>query len=109
MSALWFDICLTLLTIGSGIVLSGLVSSVYHITTNDIPKFSMLNSQGLDLFIKIFVIIFSGPIMLLRNCYYGRVLENRPLRYVFGGAMIAASWGMLNGLYVTSAIVTLMQ
>lgn len=100
MSPVLFDLCFALLTISAGIVTAGIISSIYSILTNKILKFSMLETEGIELFRNIALIIFCGPVMLLRNCYYGRVLENRPLPYVFGGAMLAASWGMITGLCV---------
>lgn len=107
MSVFLQDLIITLFTIGSGIVFAGLVASFYQLATNHFPKFSMADSKGVMLFTNLAVIVLSGPIMLIRNSYYARVLEGRPMIYVVGGAMVAGAWGMVNGIYILNIILNL--
>ncbi len=106
MSSFASDLFLALLIIGSGIVVAGITSSIYNAITDDIPKFSMLEAEGFQLFCYVLLLIFCGPLVLIRNCYYGRILENRPMLLVFGGAMVAATWGLLTGLVIVNFIIS---
>ena len=104
MSILLWDLFLALLTISTGIVFAGIVFSLYHAIADETPRFSMLQSEGWELFCYVILLIFAGPLVIIRNCYYGRILENRPIAHVFGGAVIAATWGLLTGMSVLTII-----
>lgn len=109
MSPIAYELAIAFFTIGSGIVCAGLVSSFYQLLTNHFPKFSMIDTKGVQLFTNLFIIALSGPVMILRNSYNGRVLEGRPMGYVFAGSVIAACWGMVNGVYILKITLNLLN
>ncbi|MBI1262716.1 MAG: hypothetical protein GC184_13440 [Rhizobiales bacterium] len=95
------------LTVATGIVASGLTGSFYRLITNKPPSFSMPAETTLGLLAAIFMLIFAGPLVILRNALRAQVFENRPPAWLFLSAMISLGWAFLSGILLLSILLTL--
>nr|WP_282449468.1 hypothetical protein [Roseibium sp. CAU 1639] len=71
------------------------------------PKFNF-SSEGLIAFlVAIFLCVFAGPFIIMRNAIRGRLIEKRPLGWLVASSTIAGMWSMCSGILVMNVAMVL--
>lgn len=83
-----------------GFAFAGLLASAFELFTARRADFKLLQTGGLAALATVPVVIFSAPILILRNTARGRAIERRPLVFVMIAGIIAVLWGMASGRVV---------
>lgn len=90
-----------------GFVMAGVLASFVQLVSGEPMRFgaeprSMLTSIG-----GVFLRVFAGPAILMRNAWRGMVIESRP-KVWFGAALaVAALWSLFSGALLIDLILTL--
>jgi len=66
-----------------------------------------VSDSSIGLLVAVFMLIFAGPLVILRNALRAQVFENRPPLWLLLSAMIAMLWSFLSGELLLSIILTL--
>lgn len=83
-----------------GTVAGGIVVSAHRLVTERPPSFQdRPESAGAALW-QVVVLVFGGPLVLMRNALRGRIVEGRPLPFVAASAVIASLWCFLSGVFL---------
>ena len=86
--------------VAAGFVAAGFIGSLYELITDQPPRF-VLNAETLLSGIgTIFICVFAGPFIIMRQAIRGRILERRPLGWLAASAAIAAGWSLCSGIVV---------
>jgi hypothetical protein len=90
----------SILTLMLGFAFAGLLASGFELMTERRASFHLL--QGGDFFAlaSVPVIVFSAPVIIIRNTVRGRRIEGRPIPFVMMATIIACFWSMLCGTLV---------
>ncbi|MGB5092880.1 MAG: hypothetical protein WBN97_06170 [Parvibaculum sp.] len=102
-----FELTVFAMTVATGFVASGLTGSFYRLVTNKPPSFAVVSDSSIGLLVAVFMLIFAGPLVILRNALRAQVFENRPPLWLLLSAMIAMLWSFLSGELLLSIILTL--
>lgn len=84
----------------SGFVAAGVMASLVQCVTSAPPRFGLLGSSFIMGMVSVFYWLFAGPFIIMRNAVRGRLIEHRPLGFMFISACLAGSWSLMTGLYV---------
>ncbi|HUG63000.1 MAG TPA: hypothetical protein VMP03_14205 [Methylomirabilota bacterium] len=84
----------------SGFVAAGVLSSFYQLVTASPARFELSADRMLAGLVQIFLLMFAGPVILMRNAIRGRIIERRPLRWLAASTTIAAVWSLCSGVIV---------
>ena len=90
----------SILTLMLGFAFAGLLASGFELMTERRASFHLL--QGGDFFAlaSVPVVVFSAPVIIIRNTVRGRRMEGRPIPFVMLATIIACVWSMLCGTLV---------
>ncbi len=91
----------------SGFVAAGVLGSLYQLITKEPPKFNFGGETIMAFMAGLFMCIFAGPFIIMRNAIRGRRLENRPLGWLVASSTIAGMWSMCSGLFVMNVALVL--
>ena len=97
---MWFEVFVLLYAIATGYVAAGLVSSFYSLMTSRPASFEIVSDKVVDKLMQLPVIVMGGPAILMRNAVRGRLIEHRPVGWLFASLAIAVSWSFVSGLFV---------
>src|SRR5437868_1239844 len=100
---------LILYALAAGFVFAGFASSFYQLVTNEPPRFRFEWATTKQSLVSIFLCIFCGPFIIMRQAIRGRIIERRPIGWLFAGAAIAAGWSLCTGILVTDLILHVSQ
>lgn len=84
----------------AGFVAAGVLGSLYQLVTHEPPKFSLAGEGLLAFLAGIFLCVFAGPFIIMRNAIRGRRIEKRPLGWLVASSTIAGMWSMCSGVMV---------
>ncbi len=84
----------------AGFVAAGVLGSLYQLVTEQPPRFSFASESLLVFLTDMFLCLFAGPFIIMRNAIRGRRIENRPLGWLVASSTIAGMWSMCSGLLV---------
>jgi hypothetical protein len=84
----------------AGFVAAGLLGSLYQLVTSQPPKFNFAGETVTGIVAGVFMCIFAGPFIIMRNAIRGRRIENRPVGWLVASSTIAGMWSMCSGLVV---------
>jgi hypothetical protein len=84
----------------AGFVASGVLGSLYQLITKQPPKFAFDGEGLLSFLAGLFLCIFAGPFIIMRNAIRGRRIEKRPLGWLVASSTIAGMWSMCSGVMV---------
>ncbi len=87
-----------------GLVVGGLTVSGYRLITNSQPSFEARPETTVGALGQVFVLVFGGPLVIMRNAIRGRLLEGRPLGFLFATTIIASLWCFFSGVFVTHVL-----
>ncbi|MCT4656557.1 MAG: hypothetical protein N4A65_12170 [Cohaesibacter sp.] len=90
----------------TGFVCAGLLGSLYQLISNRPVRFVVSVESWLSVLSSVFICIFAGPFIIMRNALRGRRIEHRPLGWLFGSSAIAGVWSACSGILVLNLILT---
>jgi hypothetical protein len=90
-----------------GLTCGGLVASGYELATKRRASFRIEDDTVLRRLAYTPVIVLGGPTILMRNAVRGRILERRPLPFLFASLLIATFWSFTAGLFVLQVALSL--
>ncbi|WP_428641066.1 DUF6949 family protein [Roseibium sp.] len=91
----------------AGFVAAGVLGSLYQLVTKEPPRFNFTGESVLSFLAGMFMCIFAGPFIIMRNAIRGRRIENRPLGWLVASSTIAGMWSMCSGLFVMNVALIL--
>lgn len=92
--------------IATGFTAAGLVSSFHTLVTNKPASFELPMESLLERLAHLPLIVIGGPQILLRNALRGRILEDRPVGWLFLTLGIVGFWCFVSGLFVLHVFVS---
>ncbi|EFO30609.1 putative exported protein [Roseibium sp. TrichSKD4] len=84
----------------AGFVAAGVLGSLYQLLTKEPPRFNFSIESLTGIVSGIFMVLFAGPFIIMRNAIRGRRIENRPLGWLVASSTIAGMWSLCSGLLV---------
>ncbi|MEQ8783949.1 MAG: hypothetical protein RIE06_30135 [Roseibium album] len=96
----FFSLLLVGYVASAGFVAAGVLGSLYQLVTRQPPKFSFSGENLLAFLIEVFLCVFAGPFIIMRNAIRGRRIEKRPLGWLVASSTIAGMWSMCSGILV---------
>ncbi|MCX2722294.1 DUF6949 family protein [Roseibium salinum] len=105
---MFFELLLVGYIACAGFVAAGVLGSLYQLITKEPPRFNFA-AEGLMAFMAgIFMCVFAGPFIIMRNAIRGRRIENRPLGWLVASSTIAGMWSMCSGVMVMNVALILL-
>ena len=92
-----------------GFAFSGLLASGYEALTGHRLGFRLLQEGGVAAFVGVPILIFSAPLIIVRNTVRNRKAERRPVAGVVVATVIAGFWSILCGRLVLDAAALLVS
>ena len=86
--------------LGLGFAFAGLLASTFELVVHRPLSFSLLQAGGAGALVSIPMLVFSAPMIIVRNTIKGRRLERRPISYVMLATILACFWSLLSGRLV---------
>jgi hypothetical protein len=86
-----------------GFAFAGLLASAFELMTEQRASFHLLQAGGVVALASLPVVVFSAPVIILRNTVRGRRFERRPFHFVMIATMIACFWSLMSGRLVLDA------
>lgn len=89
-----------------GFVTAGILASFYRVVTTKPMSFRLLTENGAaGSLIALPLLALSGPVVIARNAWRGRIIEGRAWGWIAVSAVLVAGWSFLIGLYVLDLMV----
>jgi len=101
------EIFIILFAIAAGFVAAGVTTSGYQLITNRPLSFEIPDWPALGRFLLGFALIFSGPVILMRNAIRARIIEGRPVAWLAASTVVSMSWSFVLGLFVMQIMLAL--
>lgn len=95
-----FELGLFLFIVAMGFSAGGIVVNLYQCLTGNRPGFQLHLKSVFSRVAYVPVIMFGGPMILMRNAINGRIIDGRPAFFLFLSGFIALTWSFLCGLFV---------
>lgn len=95
-----FEFGLFLFIIAMGFSAGGIVVNLYQCLTGSRAGFQVHLESFLSRVAYVPVIMFGGPMILMRNAINGRAMDGRPAVFLFLSGFIALTWSFICGLFV---------
>jgi hypothetical protein len=92
-----------------GFVTAGILGSFYQLVTDKPPQFRVFYDTVSGWIVSIILSAFAAPYIVMRNAVLGRILEQRPVGWLFASIAIAAVWSLCSGIIVLSITFALDQ
>jgi hypothetical protein len=83
-----------------GFAFAGVLASGFELVVKRPLGFSSLQTGDIGAVATVPFIVFSAPLIILRNTIRGRRLDGRPIPYVMIATVIACFWSMMCGRVV---------
>ena len=83
-----------------GFAFAGLLASGFELVLRRPLSFSLLQNGGFGALASVPVLVFSAPLIILRNTLQGCRVERRPFHFVMIATIIAGLWGLMSGRLV---------
>ncbi|NNM73257.1 DUF6949 family protein [Enterovirga aerilata] len=83
-----------------GFAFAGVLASGFELVVRRPLGFSSLQTGDLGAVATVPVLVFSAPLIILRNTVRGRRLDGRPIPYVMLATVIACLWSLMCGRIV---------
>lgn len=94
-----------------GFVVAALLATGYQLVANRPARFEMVRDMPeASLFGAVWravLIIWAAPYIIMRNAVRGRLVERRPLGWLFASFFIACVWSVCAGIMVLSFAVVM--
>ncbi|WP_436637038.1 DUF6949 family protein [Microbaculum sp. FT89] len=83
-----------------GLVAGGVTVSGYRLVTNAQPSFQARPTTATGAFGQVLVLVFGGPLVLMRNAVRGRLIEHRPVGFLVATTVISSLWCFFSGVFL---------
>jgi hypothetical protein len=83
-----------------GFVAAGLLSSLYQCITSRPAGFELTQDRVVAGVAQILLLMFAGPVILMRAALRAFVVDRRPLSWLAGATLAAAAWSLCSGVVV---------
>lgn len=83
-----------------GLVAGGITVSGYRLITNSQPSFQTQPKTAVGAFGQVLVLVFGGPLVLMRNAIRGRIVERRPIAILAASTVVASLWCFFSGVFL---------
>ncbi|WP_199092657.1 hypothetical protein [Bosea sp. ASV33] len=83
-----------------GFAFAGLLASAFELFTERRADFKLLQAGGIAAVASVPVVIFSAPVLILRNMMRGRQGDGRPLSVLMLAGLTAGVWSLVSGRVV---------
>jgi hypothetical protein len=83
-----------------GFAFSGLLASAFELLVRRPIGFGLLQSGGVGALASVPVLVFTAPLIIVRNTIRGRRFERRPMPFVMLATIIACLWSLMSGRLV---------
>jgi len=93
----------------AGFVAAGVLGSLYQLIMREPPKFSLAGEGLLSFLAGMFLCVFAGPFIIMRNAIRGRRIEKRPLGWLVASSTIAGMWSMCSGVMVMNVALIIVR
>lgn len=87
-----------------GFAFSGLLASAYEALTSRPISFRLLQGGDVAALASVPLLVFSAPLIILRNTVRGRRIERRPVAAVFVATIVACFWSLMCGRLMLDAV-----
>jgi len=101
------DLILAIFSIALGFVGAGVLSSIYQLITAEPARFDIYGETLAKGIVMTFMVMFAGPAILMRNAIRGRMIERRPVGWLFASTAIAGAWSLCLGVVMLPFLVAL--
>jgi hypothetical protein len=95
-----YELVIALFAIATGFVSAGLLASLYQLVTAEPVRFEAAGDTLFRGVAMIIMLMFAGPMVLMRNALRGRLIERRPVGWLVASTAISASWSLCSGIVV---------
>ena len=89
-----------LAALGLGFAFAGLLASGFEWWLRRPIGFRLLQSGGIQAFASVPLLVFCGPVLIIRDTIRDCRDRARPFPFAFGASMLAATWSLLCGRVV---------
>ena len=104
----WSDSMRSLMALGIGFAVAGLLSSGYQLLTLQPPSFNLLQeAERRRALAAVPFLVFAAPFIIVRNTVRGRRTEGRNFGFAALAAVVAGFWSLMSGTVVVMAIAAL--
>lgn len=100
LTGVFFDVLIVGYIACAGFVAAGVLGSLYQLITKQPPRFNFGGESLMEFLAGLFLCVFAGPFIIMRNAIRGRRIENRPLGWLVASSTIAGMWSMCSGIMV---------
>ncbi|MEM9422520.1 MAG: hypothetical protein AAF986_08450 [Pseudomonadota bacterium] len=94
-----------------GFVFAAVLATGYQWVTSQPARFEMLTSgtqeRILSMFFRAVLVIWAAPYIIMRNAVRARLIERRPMGWLFASFGIATLWSMCVGILVLQVMVAI--
>ena len=83
-----------------GFAFAGLLASAFELFTERRADFKVLQAGGFAAVASVPVVVFSAPVLILRNMTHGRQGDGRPFPFLMLAGLSAGVWSLISGRVV---------
>jgi len=87
-----------------GFVFAAVLATGYQLLANRPARFEMVQDVGesspVGALMRVFLVIWAAPYIIMRNAVRARLIERRPLGWLFASLFIAGVWSVCAGILV---------
>lgn len=87
-----------------GLAAGGVAVSGYRLATDKQASFQARPETTFGALGQVLVLIFGGPLVLMRNAIRGRLIESRPLGFLAASTVIASMWCFFSGVFLVNLL-----
>lgn len=88
----------------SGFVFAAVLATGYQLVANRPARFEIMRDVGsvsfLGAFLRVALVIWAAPYIIMRNAVRGRLIERRPLGWLMASFAVAGIWSLCVGILV---------
>jgi hypothetical protein len=85
---------------GIGFAAAGAAASVYGLLLEGPARFERAPQGPFGRFMHVILLMFAGPVVLARNSFKARRVQNRAMGWLAASGAIAATWCLMSGLVI---------
>lgn len=94
------ELIVALLIIMTGFVSSGVLGSFYQVLSDKPIGFAVNYQSIIGSVTGVFLCVFAGPFIIMRNTIRGRRIEGRAFGWVVAASALATLWSFFTGIVI---------
>jgi hypothetical protein len=94
------DLIIAGFAMASGFVAAGVIASFYQLVTETPARFDISADRMWAGTLKVVLLMFAGPAILMRHAIRARIIERRPLGWLAASLAVSAAWSLCSGVVV---------